>query len=273
MDVNRAWDRLHTRLVDEQLFSQPAKTIAMPFIAKMKCAAAIVVLCVCGGAIGLYLNVKNESNLFVSIHNSDVSNTLVKTLEDGSVVYLVGGATLTCPERFADNKRQVSLQGDALFDVRSDTNCPFLIETEPVVVEVLGTTFNIKTANNNSFELSVKNGLVKVTLKTTGAHLFAATGETVRLNEHLQLSKEPQQFAHYAEKIRFKDERLENIIYVINKMSDKPICFSDNDLKNREITITFRNNTVAEMIELLCAALDLKYTENEKIYILGHPHH
>ena len=269
MDVNKAWDRLYTQLVDEQLIDQTEKIVVMPFFTKMKWAATIVVLCVLGGAVGLYLSSINENNLLVSIHNNDISNILVKTLEDGSVVYLAGGATLTCPERFAGNKRQVSLQGDALFDIHSGKDCPFLIETEPVLVEVMGTTFNIKTADKNSFELSVQHGLVKVTLKATGDHIFVETGETVRLNDHLQLLKEPQQFARYTEKMCFKDERLDNIVHVINKISDKPIFFSDNALKNREITITFSNNTVEEMVGLLCAVLDLKYTDDEKEIIIG----
>jgi len=269
VDVNRAWDKLHTRLVDEQLIGQNAKTVVMPFITKIRCVAAIVVLCDFSGIIGLYLNVKNESKSLVSIHNGDIFNTLVKTLEDGSVVYLAGGATLTCPERFTGNKRQVSLQGDALFDIHNDKDCPFLVETEPVVVEVLGTKFNIRTTDKNSFELSVQHGLVKVTMKTTGVHTFVKTGETVRLNDHLQLLKESQQFARYTEKMQFKDERLENIVHVINKMSEKPISINDNTLKNREITISFSNNTVEEMIGLLCTVLDLNYTDERDEIVIG----
>ena len=43
--------------------------------------------------------------------------TLVKTLEDGSVVYLAQESTLKYPEHFAEDKREVNLQGEAFFDV------------------------------------------------------------------------------------------------------------------------------------------------------------
>jgi len=275
IDVDRAWDRLHTRLVDERLIDRTAKRVVMPFIAKIKLVAAIVALCVVGGAIGLYLNAKNEkiAHPYLSIHNGDIFNTLVTMLDDGSIVYLAGGATLTCPERFVDNKRRVTLHGDALFDVYSDAGSPFVIETEPVVVEVLGTTFNIKAADNHLFELSVHHGLVKVIAKATGAHLFVEAGETVRLIDRQQLLKEPshspQQITHFAENMRFKDERLENIVHVINRMSHKPICISDNELKDSEITIAFDNNTVEEMIALLCVILDLKYSDDGKEIVIG----
>jgi len=272
LDIDRAWDRLHTRLVDEKLLNQNAKVAVMPFVTKMKWAAAIAVLCVLSGAIGLYLNWENESSPLISIYNGDKTNILVKTLDDGSVVYLTSGATLIYPEQFATNKRQVSIQGDAMFDVHSNRDCPFLIETEAVLAEVLGTTFNVKTVDKKSFELSVQHGVVKVTLKTTGAQTTVETGETVRLEDQKQLLKEQldskQQFANYSEKICFKDERLENIVNVINKMSDKFIKIADDNLKNREITIPFNNNTVEEMVGLLCEVLDLKYTDDGKEIVL-----
>ena len=273
LDIDRAWDRLHTRLIDEQLLNPNAKMVVIPFITKMKWAAAVVVLCVLSGTIGLYLSSEKESRPLISIHNSDKINTLVKTLDDGSVVYLTSGATLSCPEQFAADKRQVSVQGNALFDVHSNRDCPFLIETEAAVVEVLGTTFDIKTAGRESFELSVQHGVVKVTLKTTGAQTIVETGETVRLENHHQLLKEQSTdrklFAQYAEKICFKDESLENIVNVINKMSDKTIRITDDSLKNREITIPFSNNTVEEMVGLLCEVLDLKYTDDGKEIVIG----
>ena len=273
LDIDRAWDRLHQRLENEQLLNQSARVVVMPFITKIKWAAAIVVLCILGGATGLYLSSEKESEVLISIHNEDKANTLVKTLVDGSVVYLTSGATLTCPERFAADKRQVNLQGDALFDIFSNKNCPFLIETEAVVVEVLGTTFTIKTAGKESFELSVQQGSVNVTLKATGAHTLVESGEAVRLIDHQQLLKEPlndkQQFVKYSEKICFKDERLETIVQVINKMSDKPISISGNDLKNEALTIPFSNNTIEEMVELLCEVLNMRYTDNGEEIIIG----
>ena len=273
LDIDKAWDKLHNRLVDEHLLNQNAKVVVMPFVTKMKWVAAVAVLCVLSCAIVLYLNLEKENRPLISIYNGDKINTLVKTLEDGSVVYLTSGATLSCPERFAANKRQVSMQGDALFDVQSNRDCPFLIETEAVIVEVLGTTFNIKTSGEESFELSVQHGVVKVTLKTTGAYTMVKSGETVCLEDQRLLLKEQsndqQQFANYSEKICFKDESLENIVHVINKISDKPIRIADDSLKNREITIPFNNNTVEEMIVLLCEVLNLKYTDNGNEIVIG----
>lgn len=272
MNVDRAWDKLYVRLADEKLLDPGTKTVAMPFISKVKWAASIAILCVLTGVIGLYVSRVNDEPPFVSIHNSDATNTLVRTLDDGSIVYLAGGSALTCPERFAADKREVFLKGEALFDVQSDKSNPFLIETVPVIVEVTGTEFSIVSNGKESFELSVLHGSVSVTLKPDNAPVTVESGKTVFLQAgklYLTETSDQRLFARYTQKMQFKDERLEHIIHVINKISDKPVLFSDNNLKNREITIAFSNNTVEEMVELLCAALDLKYTDHEGEMVIG----
>jgi ferric-dicitrate binding protein FerR (iron transport regulator) len=274
MNVDQAWDKLHARLKDEGLLvSENEKAKIVPFVVRMRRVAAVAVLCICGGAMVLYLSPKKENGAFVSIYNSDISNTLVSTLDDGSIVYLTGGAILTCPEQFTGDKRQVSLKGEALFDVHGNKDRPFLIETEPAVVEVTGTAFNIKSAEKNSFELSVQHGSVTVTLKSTGIPVRVESGETVRLHtDQLQKtwSDNQHQFARYTEKMQFKDDRLDHIVRVINKISDKPVVFADDSFKNREITIAFDNNTITEMVGLLCAALELTFTDEGKEFIIGH---
>jgi len=273
VDVDKAWNKLYTKLKDENLLvSGNEKATVIPFFVKMRRIAAVIAICICSGAIALYLSSGKEKNPFVSIYNDEITNTLVSTLEDGSIVYLSGGGALTCPEPFTTGKRKVALRGEALFDVNSDRTRPFFIETEPALVEVTGTQFNLKSVGKESFELSVLQGSVKVTLKTSGTPVQVDNGETVRLQSgRLQkaLSTDARQFAHYTKKMQFKDERLENIVRVIHKISGKSVIFSDPDLKDMEITITFNNNTVDEMIELLCTGFDLKYTDDGKEVVIG----
>ena len=275
IDVNKAWDKLHARLADEQLLGRDGvKTSAMPFISKMRRAAAIVVLCICCGAVVLLLFPDKKTEPLFALYNHETSNTLVSTLDDGSIVYLTPGAALSYPKRFDSDKRQVTLQGEALFDIRGDKGRPFLIETESTVVEVLGTAFSIKSEGRESFELSVQHGLVKTTLKATNAHALVEAGETVRLKANHQLQKElsaDRQFTQYTEKMRFKDERLEDIIHVINKISDKPIVFADSLSAGMKINITFDNNTPTDMIELICQGFHLMHAVDGNNIVIASP--
>ena len=105
-----------------------------------------------------------EAQALIMQENTEQS-TLVTTLEDGSIVYMGGETSLQYPEHFSMDKREVSLQGNALFDVTGNRERPFLIETEEVRIEVLGTMFHVKSDVGSTFELSVQRGKVKVALK------------------------------------------------------------------------------------------------------------
>jgi ferric-dicitrate binding protein FerR (iron transport regulator) len=80
----------------------------------------------------------------LSLQNKKGAITLVTTLEDGSIVYLSDDAKLDYPPRFEENIREVYLQGNALFDVNGNKERPFLVNTQNIQVEVLGTSFYIE---------------------------------------------------------------------------------------------------------------------------------
>ena len=48
-------------------------------------------------------------------------------------------STLTCPVRFKGKNRNVSLSGEAYFEVRKDARHPFIVQADEVEVKVLGT--------------------------------------------------------------------------------------------------------------------------------------
>lgn len=143
----------------------------------------------------------------------------VTTLEDGSVVYLAQESTLQYPEHFATDKRMVNLQGEAFFDVAKSRQQAFLIETEKVRIEVLGTAFNVRSHEDGPFKLSVQRGKVKVSMKQGGQSVFVNAGETVTLQaQQLQLSETTDfdAFGRYTRNIRFKDECLEDVLRVVS---------------------------------------------------------
>lgn len=96
-----------------------------------------------------------------------VKNTAKKSqkisLEDGSVILLSVGSSITYPEHFGDKNRKVYLKGEAFFDVYKDPTKPFIVYAGNLTTQVLGTSFNIKSNEASSIiEVSVKTGRVSV---------------------------------------------------------------------------------------------------------------
>jgi len=71
-------------------------------------------------------------------------------LSDGTLVHLNSGTTITYPINFIKGKnREVFIKGEAYFDVTSDKAHPFLVHSDQVTVEVLGTQFNVSSYPEN----------------------------------------------------------------------------------------------------------------------------
>lgn len=93
------------------------------------------------------------------------------TLADGTSVWLNAGSRLLYPNNFNAKKREVFLIGEAYFDVTENRKKPFIVYTNELSVEVLGTEFNLSAyADENSVETVLTEGSVK--LNRTSGSLF-----------------------------------------------------------------------------------------------------
>jgi transmembrane sensor len=84
------------------------------------------------------------------------------TLQDGSVVHLHVNSKIRFPEQFGVDSRRVELEGEAFFEVVSDKDRPFIVETRGVKTRVLGTSFNVKSTADREVQVMVKTGKVAV---------------------------------------------------------------------------------------------------------------
>lgn len=273
--TDQAWEQLYTRLEQEGLLDKPTSGKQIQYrIGRMKWAAVIAVLCVSVAAAMFLGQGQTPESPLLTLHNNEASTTLVTTLEDGSIVYLADNSQLSYPEHFQGEKREVSLSGNALFDVSGNKERPFLIETEQARIEVLGTSFNIRSSDKSAFELAVRRGLVKVTLKKGGEQTQVKAGQTVSLSSNrLQVTptQDNEQFSDYTRRIQFKDERLGDILRVINLEYPKEQLKTTDTLEDRRLTVSFYNDTPATMAELICAALRLKCTRQNNVWMISEP--
>jgi ferric-dicitrate binding protein FerR (iron transport regulator) len=280
IDTARAWEHLYARLQQDELI--PAKAtersrwrVHLPVASRW--VAAVLALCMGMAAVAL-LNRKDKAvdTSRLSLHNERGAVTLVTTLDDGSIVYLADDTRLEYPEHFLSDKREVALKGQALFNVSGNSERPFLIETELTLIEVVGTAFDVQSSDAVPFTLSVQQGEVKVTLKKNGQTLNVKNGETARLvSGRLQVGQTTDRgvFNRYTERLRFKSEKLANILRVINHLGGDVELQTTPVLENKKITVTFAGDDTPESIaELICIAFNFRCNKHENnILMISEP--
>ncbi len=123
-------------------------------------AAAVFFLFIGGGA---YYFLHREQPPIIEVAQSNLSNDWVR-LPDGSVVVLKPGSSIRYDSsNFGNRNREVTLQGEAYFDVIHKEQSPFVVHAGNIRTTVLGTAFTVRTgAGGKTVSVSVTRGKVKV---------------------------------------------------------------------------------------------------------------
>jgi len=257
-----AWDKLYARLQDENLIPEqefPAKNKLVYYLIRIAAVALILL----GTIAVVYMNMNRKPAVaMIKLNTGNETATLIKTLADGSVIYLAQNSLFSFPEEFKSASRNVELNGEAFFDIIPNPDKPFIIETDEALIQVLGTAFNVKTKHGDGFELFVDRGKVKVTLKKdpSQSEMVIAGEKISTLKNSLVRSKYIADGAAswYKQRMHFKDEKLQNIITVLNRNFNTNFVLADNETGKHKLTVTFQNETAETMTGLICVALNLK---------------
>ncbi|MVZ66158.1 DUF4974 domain-containing protein [Sphingobacterium sp. DK4209] len=95
--------------------------------------------------------------------NTPAGSRFSLTLSDGTKVWLNANSSISYPLNFAGNYRQVSLTGEAYFEVHKNAKQPFQVKIESGMIQVLGTAFNISAYTDKKIKkTTVIEGAVRV---------------------------------------------------------------------------------------------------------------
>jgi len=106
-----------------------------------------------------------QSNIAVALNTLIVprGGQYELNLPDGSKVWLNAASSIQFPARFTGSKREVTLQGEAYFEIAKNAKMPFTVKLDKMQVEVLGTHFNIMAyADEPVVKTTLLEGAVKL---------------------------------------------------------------------------------------------------------------
>lgn len=117
-------------------------------------------------------------------------------LPDGSKVWLNAASSIRFPSAFNERERKVTVTGEAYFEVAANSQSPFFVDTRAVVLQVLGTSFNINTYENEEAEkLALASGSVRITSKKDTKHTVLLTPGMQAVASDQQLATQPADIA------------------------------------------------------------------------------
>lgn len=129
----------------QRMHKLPATTIFT--VKNILIAAAMLVLPFLGAGVAYQLLQRKYNGNKTELVECFVPNGSKKhfVLPDGSEVWLNAGSVLIYPEKFTDDTRTLYLGGEAFFNVKKNPAKPFIVKTQHVAVQALGTAFNVSS--------------------------------------------------------------------------------------------------------------------------------
>ena len=236
-----------------------------PFLKNWLWKAAIF-LGICFTSYGLLRSLSVEETpvkLAAGIYTNDIGKVSTFFLPDGSEVLMSTGSELEYAEDFSHN-RKVKLSGEAFFKVNRNPEFPFQITTGAFSTVVLGTSFNLKSYEQNEIELSVYSG--KVMFYDQQSHENSAIlvkGERISWTEEkgisdihsFDVSKLPD---WHQGLITFENAGLEEIQSTLKKWYKIPIEIMGSK-KNCHYSGQFKQASLEQILETLSYALNITY--------------
>ncbi|MEC5144298.1 FecR domain-containing protein [Chitinophaga sp. 212800010-3] len=132
-----------------------------------RAAAAVLLLAALG--TGTWLFLKKPRAPVLPVQTSIASGDHIKQLQlpDGTKIWLNTASNLIVPENFGNNTRELTLTGEAYFEVANSPAAPFVLHTGKLTTRVLGTSFNVKAyTEDKTIAVTVVSGKVGVTSRS-----------------------------------------------------------------------------------------------------------
>ena len=205
-------------------------------------------------------------------------------LPDSSLVWLNSSSSLRIPSRFSSTGREVYLdEGEAFFKVKHDAFHPFRVNCGKATVQDIGTSFNVKAYDKlEKIVILVKTGKVNVSNESGVRNqlplqqtLLPSEGITIdtKNNSYYSFRASPRSANAWLNgSLQFKQNSMEEVLLALENKFD--ILFI-NHIKRPEkcsFTASFApNNTLPEIMDALCLALNLTYHKKGSIIIIKGP--
>lgn len=256
---------------------------------------AVAVAFVIVSLVGVYLFLQRQSPMETQWVELVAQRGELKevTLSDGTEVHLNSNSTLRYPLRFEEGNRQVQLLGEAFFNVKKDKNAPFLIQTDKMDIQVLGTTLNVRAYPGDRIaETALLTGSVQIISKSNPEEVvvlkpnqkytehydssikqkikddtdddppeiapYAVRHQVTEINSGI-LQDIPQETEWMLQRLTIRDETLEEIAVELERRYDVKIHFQNPAVGKQRYSASFENEELDNLLKALQLVTPFKY--------------
>lgn len=184
---------------------------------------------------------------------------------DGSKATLRPGSKIVFPSEFGKINREIFVEGEVFMEVTKNKLKPFIVKTDKMDVEVLGTSFDVQAyPSQNTQSVILVTGLVNV--KTTSNRVTQITPNqkfTLDASSNTEIVKQVKVYDYISWKediLSFESEKLSVVLKALSNYYG--ITFNYNAEQLNQITLSGKlnlNDNIEDVMLVLTATANIKY--------------
>jgi transmembrane sensor len=272
MMLNQVHQRINNQVTILQTTPTKIKVRSADIFSIFSKVAAILILPLMFLSLYLYFNPKqNSQSISVSvreIYTKPGTRTKIE-LSDGTKVWLNDGTTFRYPEKFTGSNREVYVDGEAYFEVKSNPKNPFVVNNSMMNTVVTGTHFNLNAYSaDHYFEATLQEG--KINLEKDNHNIVMKPGEQIQfdamLEKTVKKNVDPENASAWIDgKLIFKDEKLGTAIKKLARWYNVEIILTEPKLNDYLLTGTIRDEKLDQTLRLVSLAIPVKFEFKKEI--------
>ncbi len=259
--------------------SNSGRSIVPVYLKRMMVAASFLLI----PASLIYVYISQKSFQETSSTEHVVTYVEKKTLKgikttlklpDGSIAKLNADSKLTFPESFPSTIREVTLEGEAFFEIKKDSLRPFIVKTGDLSTSVLGTSFNVKAYAGDVVEVALVTGKVKVFANssvTEDVHLLP-TEMAVYHQNNRSIEKTVfnpiEKLAWRENTLYFNNSSFEDIIKTLERWYGIDFIVKRQHKIEERFTGNYKNASLKSVLKGMSFSLDFEFEIQDKTVII-----
>ncbi len=274
-NVDNAWNKLHNRILAAEPELKTTNTISMMqprrfFLTPLRIAAAIALIALLGASVAFITNRTQKINVTASV-NERGKNII---LPDGSSVILNGNSTILYAKNFNRKSREVTLIGEAYFEVAPDKDKPFRIYADDACIKVVGTSFNVDARReDHQVEVFVSTGIVELSeTDNVNNKILLEPGTIGLLKDKAVTARKAENENTIAWKtgsMAFYETKLSEVTPVLNDFYNVKIVIREPGVDSTRITGEYMNDPLDDILEVICKQNHLMVEKSDNMIYLS----
>lgn len=270
-EVSKIWE--NSRIISQDIkgLNQKANLIIAKQerkrrkITMIRVASSVAAILILAFALHIfYPHLSGQNRVITAIAENSKQEVV---LPDGSVVWLNANSSLSYPANFKKG-RKANLSGEALFDIKSSKGNNFIVTTNDITIEVLGTRFLVTEHDqSNLSETILEEGTINLTINKSNELIKVSPNQKVtydseRNTSYTELVVASDYTSWRNSSLLFENKKLSEVFIQLEKWYNVEIECNNQALLNIPVSFTIDDEPLDEILGNLKDITSLTWTYN-----------